>query len=168
MSGNDQDYKKGIECFKCGRMGHFTKDCTHDKKENGNELNTEEVIKIKYQEKSDAKRARIVAAIGGKKAMKAEEGGAEHFIDSAIIPRFDEQIVIEGDHDGYDHDAFCHNLYQFMMLVGRDDSRVIKIDLRATNHVLNQSGKTLRSFEVLSDSQSTCDVIINEAMVINI
>ena len=36
-SGNYQDYKKGIECFKCGRMGHFTKYCTHDKKENGNE-----------------------------------------------------------------------------------------------------------------------------------
>ena len=55
-----------------------------------------------------------------------------------------------------------------MMLVGEDDPRVIEIDLRATNHVLNQSGKTIRSFEVLLYSQSTCDVIINEAMVINI
>ena len=52
-------------------MGHFKIDCTHDKKENGNELNTEEVINVKYQEKSDAKRARIAAAIGGKKAKKA-------------------------------------------------------------------------------------------------
>ena len=55
-----------------------------------------------------------------------------------------------------------------MMLVVEDDSRVIKIDLRATNHVFNQSGKTIRSFEVLLDSQLTCDVIINKAMVINI
>ena len=81
-------------------MGHFTKDCTHDKKENGNELNTEEVINVKYQEKSDIKRARITAAIGEKKAKKAEEGGARYFIDSAIIPTFDEQIMIEDDHDG--------------------------------------------------------------------
>ena len=76
--------------------------------------------------------------------------------------------MIEDDYDGYDHDAYCHTSYQFMMLVGEDDSRVIEIDLRVTNHVFNKSGKTLRSFEVLLDSQSTCDVIINEAMVINI
>ena len=153
MSGNEQDYKKGIECFKCGRMGHFTKDCTHDKKENGNELNTKEVINVKYQEKSDAKRARIAVAIKGKKAKKAEEGGAGYFIDSAIIPTFDDQITFEDDHNGYDHDAYCHTSYQFMMLVGEDDPRVIKIDLRATNHVFNQSGKNIRSFEVLLDSQ---------------
>ena len=125
VSGNEQDYKKGIECFKCGRMGHFTKDCTHDKKENGNELNTEEVINVKYQEKSDAKRARIAAAIGGKKAKKAEEGGAGYFIDSAIIPTFDDQIMIEDDHNGYDHDAYCHTSYQFMMLVGEDIIRLL-------------------------------------------
>ena len=76
--------------------------------------------------------------------------------------------MIEDDHNGYDHDAYCHTSYQFMMLVGKDDPRVIEIDLRATNHVFNQSGKTMRSFEVILDSQSTCDVIINKAMVINI
>ena len=76
-------------------MGHFTKYCTRDMKENGNELNTEEVVNVKYQGKSDAKRARIAAAIGGKKAKKAEEWGAVYFIDSAIIPTFDEQIMIE-------------------------------------------------------------------------
>ena len=63
------------------------------------------------------KGARIAAAIRGKKAKKAEERGAGYFINSAIIPTFDEQIVIEDDHDGYDHDAYCHTSYQFMMLV---------------------------------------------------
>ena len=142
-------------------MGHYTKDCTHDKKEDGNELNTEEVINVKYHEKSNTKRAKIAAAIGGKKAKKEGDGGAGYFIDSAIIPTFDDQIMIEDDHDGYNHDAYCHTSYQFMMLVGEDDPRVIEIYLRATNHVFNQSEKTIRSFEVLLDSQSTCDVIIN-------
>ena len=58
------------------------------------------MINVKYQEKSDAKRARIPAVIEGKNAKKAEEGGAGYFIDSAIIPTFDEQIVIEDNHDG--------------------------------------------------------------------
>ena len=102
------------------------------------------MINVKYHEKSDTKRARITAAIRGKKAKKAEEGGSRYFIDSAIIPKFDEKIVIEDDHDGYDHDTCCHTSYKFMMLVGEDDSPVIEIDLRATNHVFNQSGKTRR------------------------
>ena len=56
---------------------------------------------------------------------KSEEGGAGYFIDSAIIPTFDDQIMIEDNHNGYDHDAYCHTSYQFMMLVGEDIIRLL-------------------------------------------
>jgi hypothetical protein len=34
-SGGGGGYKPTFKCFKCDRVGHLTKECKYDKKENG-------------------------------------------------------------------------------------------------------------------------------------
>jgi hypothetical protein len=162
----DQHYEKGdtgdsgsadrsyITCFKCDRSGHYTKECTHDKKENGDALNNKEAIDKLYQERLDMKRAKY----NKNNKDKEEVGGSQNFMGSEVIesddlPNFEEAILEEEEHDGQ---AYMQD--------------TMFIDLRGKNHVFNQTGthKSLNLFDVLCDSQSTCDVIVNGIFVINI
>ena len=155
-SGNVDN--SGIVCFKCERSGHFTKECTHEKKENGDALNDKEGIQKMYDEKAAAKAAMFKARQANKDKKKAEETGTGHFMNSEIetteeLPPFEQAILEEDEHDaqGYLQDT-------------------VVIDLRGKNHVYNQTGshKSMKLFDVLLDSQSTCDVIVNGIFVTNI
>ena len=68
------------------------------------------------------------------------------------MPNFEEAILSEEEHDGQAY------VQTFM------------IDLRDTNHVFNQTGnhRSMRSYDILCDNQSTCDVIVNPSFVRNI
>jgi hypothetical protein len=57
----EQADKSGIVCFNCERTGHFTKECTNDKKANGSSLNDQERIQKMYDEKAVAKAAMFKA-----------------------------------------------------------------------------------------------------------
>jgi hypothetical protein len=105
-----------------------------------------------YDERAVAKQARFKARIkAGKEKKKAEEAtGATHYMESAIkstdiLPDFEQAILEEDEHDsqGYLQDTMI-------------------IDLRGKNHVYNQTGshKSMKLFDLLLDSQSTCDVIV--------
>ena len=148
--------RSGIVCFKCDREGHYTKECTHDKKENGDPLNNKEAVDKMYQERADIRRAKWEA----NSKNKGEEGGSQHFMggDAEIVPTddlpaFEEAVVEEDEHDaqGFMQDTMY-------------------IDLRGKDHVFNQTGshQSMKLFDTLIDSQSTCDVIVNGAFVINI
>jgi len=69
------------------------------------------------------------------------------------LPDFEQAILDEDEHDGQGY-------LQDMMI----------IDLRGKNHVYNQTGshKSMKLFDLLLDSQSTCDVIVNGIFVTNI
>jgi hypothetical protein len=147
--------RAGITCFKCEREGHYTKECTHDKKDNSGPLNDRDEVQKLYDERADAKRAKYKAI---KDKRKTEEAGASHFMESAIestddLPEFEQAILEEDEHDG-------QGFIQDTMI----------IDLRGKNHVFNQTGshESMKLFDVLLDSQSTCDVIVNGIFVTNI
>jgi hypothetical protein len=155
QSKTDAEIRSGITCFKCERVGHFTKECTHDKKADGNDLNSKEGIQKMYDDRADAKRAKY-KAIREKKST--EEASASHFMETAIeftedLPDFEEAILDEDEHDG-------HGFLQDTIIV----------DLRGKNYVYNQTGshESMKLFDVLLDSQSTCDVIVNGIFVTNI
>jgi hypothetical protein len=101
ITGDTKD-KSGITCFKCNRNGHYTKECTHDSKDNGDPLNSKDVIQKHYDTRAEAKRERF-------KSMKAKEdsygAGSQHFMDTKIIstdelPDFEQAIIEEDEHDG--------------------------------------------------------------------
>jgi hypothetical protein len=156
----EQSDKSGIVCFKCERTGHFTKECNNEKKADGSPLNDNETRQKMYDEKAAAKAAKFKAKKANKEEKKAEEEttGANHYMDSAIepsaeLPDFEQAILEEDEHDGQGY---------------LQDTMII--DLRGKNHVYNQTGshKSMKLFDVLLDSQSTCDVIVNGIFVTNI
>ena len=69
------------------------------------------------------------------------------------LPNFEQAIIEEDKHEGQQcmHDTMI-------------------IDLRGKNHVFNQTGshKSMKIFDMLRGNQSTCDVIVNGAFVLNI
>jgi hypothetical protein len=151
----------GIVCFKCEIIGYFSKECTNDKKANGDPLNDQEGIQKMYDEWAVAKQARFKARIkAGKEKKKAEETtGTTHYMESAIestdnLPDFEQAILEEDEHDGQGY---------------LQDTMII--DLRGKNHIYNQTGsshKSMKLFDLLLHSQSTCDVIVNGIFVTNI
>jgi hypothetical protein len=159
--GGEQHYEKssdadrtGIVCFKCDRPGHYTKECTHDKKDNGDALNNKEAIDKMYQDRADAKREKWKAT----EKAKDTASGDQHFmggeiISSGDIPEFEQAILEEDEFDGQ---GFMQD--------------TLIIDVRGKNHVFNQTGnhKSLKLFDMLIDSQSTCDIIVNGIFVTNI
>ena len=166
-SSNDSGGGSGntnLSCFKCGRVGHLTKECKYDKKENGDDLNSKTERDKLYQERADIKQAKWKAyqekknAAGAAEDTAAAASGAQHYMGSEVVetdelPDFEQAIIEEDEHDGqqYMHDTMV-------------------IDLRGQNHVFNQTGshKSMKIFDMLCDNQSTCDVIVNKAFVINI
>ncbi|OEU17119.1 hypothetical protein FRACYDRAFT_237529 [Fragilariopsis cylindrus CCMP1102] len=116
----------------------------------------EQSDKMMYDEKAAAKAA-MFKALKAKKEKKTEEAGSTHFMGGAVeiadVPDFEQAIFEEDEHDG-------HGFLQDTII----------IDLRGKNHVYNQTGshKSMKLFDVLLDSQSTCDVIVNGVFVKNI
>jgi hypothetical protein len=127
------------------------------KKANGDALNSREFVQKAYDARSAAKWARIKAD-KEKKKTSDEAGASQHFMGSIIeddneVPDFEQAILEEDDHDG-------QGCMQDTMI----------IDLRGKNHVYNQTGShnSMKLFDVLFDSCSTCDVIVNGIFVTNI
>ncbi|OEU10337.1 hypothetical protein FRACYDRAFT_247347 [Fragilariopsis cylindrus CCMP1102] len=156
-SAEEKEHQKNMSCVKCDRKGHLKSDCKNDTKEDGSPLNTKEVIEKKFDDIAAAKKIRL--------AKEKEEGtGSQHFMGSSIIsddvPSFEEAILDENEHDGQTY-------VQFESIGNSSD---IIVDLREKNHVFNQTGshKSMNIFDILCDNQSTCDVIVNSSMVINI
>jgi hypothetical protein len=58
-STEEKEYLKNISCIRCERKGHTKKDCSHDTKEDGSELNSREHMDRKYLEFAVAKHARL-------------------------------------------------------------------------------------------------------------
>jgi hypothetical protein len=155
-SEGSNDNRSDVTCFKCDRTGHITKFCKFDTKANGDALNNKEAVQKLYHKLADVNRAKW-KIINDKKNV--DDGtGSQHFMGSEVIaseelPEFEEAILEEEEHDGLSY---------------LQDTMII--DLRGKNHVFNQTGshKSMNLFDVLCDNQSTCDVIVNGAFVVNI
>ena len=157
-SAEEKEYLKNVSCILCDWKGHLKKACTHDTKQDGSALNTKESMEKKYDEFAALKKQRL-----------AKEGNAlQHFMGGEVIsneeevPAFEEAVLSENEHDGQAYVQFKEEL------IG-NGSEII-VDLREKNHVFNQTGnhKSMNLFDILCDNQSTCDVIVNGSMVINI
>jgi hypothetical protein len=148
---------KNVSCISCDRIGHVRKECKHETKENGDPLNTKEEIDKKYEILAAAKKIRM-ASRKSSEATQYFMGGSEVVDVEDDIPSFEEAIAGEDEHDGQSYAMYDGN------------SSEIIVDLRDKNHVFNQTGshKSMNLFDILCDNQSTCDVIVNGSMVINI
>ena len=147
---------KGYDCFLCGRSGGEcpgARNCKFDKKADGSPLNDQETSRKLLRAKQEEVRAR---------EAKKEASGTQHFMGSEIVQTFDQAIEEEEEHDGQCHVGFLFN-----------QKCEIEEDMRQyTNHVYNQSSgrepTRLELFQVLLDSQSTCNVFVNRAFLRNI
>ena len=155
-TGGDQHYSnrnkplpRGYNCFKCDRANCVgARDCPHDKKEDGSPVNDDDTSKKLLQEKQAETLAR----------KAREEAGSQHYMGGEIVPTFEEAIAREEPHDGY-----CHVGYLF------NQNGDVEEDMTPYhNHIYNQSATKLSLFQVLLDSQSTCDVFVNPALLRNI
>jgi len=140
-----------VTCFNCERKGHVNKECTFDTKEDGSPLNTREEKKKIYDDFARKRRERQRANRKNDNNGANTEEGNVCLLDSATIPNegdimsFEDAIAQVCDHDGH--------LFSI-------DSYVI--DLRGSNSAYNYASESnCKSFEVLLDNQSTCDVIVN-------
>jgi hypothetical protein len=163
-SVEEKEYLKNVSCIACERKGHLKKGCKYDTKENGDALNTKQQMEKKYEELAVAKQARSDA-----RGAADSVGGSQHFMASDVIeneeiPSFEEAIVDESEHDGQAYVQYAGDV----SCVGGGCE--IIVDLRDKNHIFNQTGshKSMNLYDILCDNQSTCDVIVNGAMVINI
>ena len=147
----DPNWKKRITCFRCLEKGHLVHECTRTTKADGTPVNTTAQIAVLVANKKKVTAERQAAY---EKKVATEAAANVHFqAEDDIIPSFDDMIISESEVDDYG----------FMV-----SSNVIDITL-SKEHSYNQaSSKGLRPFEILLDGQSTCDIIVNEAMVTNI
>jgi len=128
-----------VKCFNCERKGHVSKECTFDT--DGSPLNTREEKKKFDDDFARKRRERQRANRKNDNIGDNTEEGNACLLDSATIPNegdimsFEDAIAQECDHDGH--------LFSI-------DSYVI--DLRGSN---SASESNCKSFEVLSDNQST-------------
>jgi hypothetical protein len=156
-SPEEKEYLKNVSCMACDRKGHVRKECKHDTKEDGSDLNTKAEIDKKYEELAVARKARWESRQSGE-ASQHFMGGSEVIDTEEELPSFEEAVIGEDEHDGQSYVMYDGN------------SSEIIVDLRDKNHVFNQTGshKSMNLFDILCDNQSTCDVIVNGSMVMNI
>ena len=153
---------KGYACFRCGRNDCVgAKFCTETTKEDGTPVNSNAVSRKLLE--AQLERTRV-------QKEKEETSGAQHYMNSEIVPTFEETIEKEEPHDGY-----CHTAYLFNQTGNIEDyaGDIEEDATRYTNHVYNQTSEDKRMSKlemwlVLLDSQSTSDVFVNGAFLKNI
>lgn len=160
-SAEEKEFLKKVSCILCDRKGHLRKECKFDTKEDGSNLNTKADMDKKYEQFAAAKAKRWSSKQSGE-ASQHFMGG--EIIDNDDLPSFEEAILEENEHDGQAYVQFTNET------IHNGNSSEIIVDLREKNHVFNQTGshKSMNLFDILCDNQSTCDVIVNGSMVINI
>jgi hypothetical protein len=135
------NWSKDKKCFKCKRIGHITKFCNFNKKENGDAINTNEQRQVHW-----------------------DKMGESHYMDSEVVEagefNFEDELTSEE----------CEKAYGFLHSASTDVEVQKQIkDLRGKNHIFNQKGKRrLNLFHILFDNQSTFNVFCNGAFLCNI
>ena len=81
---------EGFECFRCGRSKPScdgARSCKHQKKADGSNANSKEKIEQMIKECKEAKKNRKL-------------GGAQHMMDSNVVPSWTDALNEEDSHDG--------------------------------------------------------------------
>ena len=153
--GDGSPRNRVMKCFRCDREGHVTKECRANTKSDKSPLNSPDVIDGKYKELADAKALRRRNQPGTTDTVE-EQHMTDSLVQVSEDPTFQELIEEEED-DAY---SYGSNFMQKAKVV----------DLRGKDHIFNMSKKdhTTKLLEILCDNQSTCDVIVNKALVVNI
>ena len=144
-------FRKGIDCFRCGREGHLTKECWFTEKEDGSQLNDRDHINKCYDEKNKERRRQ--------RQSSQNTNGSTNFIESSTIPTVNEFLQLQQDDsdklDSHTVSGNSHTLYD-------TKNSCVTVDVREHHHAYNlSSNEHNRSKEILFDSCSTCDIFIN-------
>ena len=93
---------RGYSCFRCGRNDCVgAKFCPHDTKEDGSPVNSEAVSRKMLETQLEKTRVRL-------EKEEKETAGAQHYMNSEIVPTFEEAIEKEESHDGYCHTCLLY------------------------------------------------------------
>ena len=148
----DFEFKTGVICFRCDREGHLTKECWFAAKENGEPVNNKEVIDEKYKQKLASRKKNRKA--GPAVSAEATTTVSSNFIDTETIPTVEEYLEVDRDDDERNRDE------DYAFIQYSTSHRSVSMDVSKMNHVYNQTS-SLKCYEVLFDSCSTCDIFVN-------
>lgn len=148
--------------FKCGRVHpscNSIRNCKFTTKEDGSEVNAQQEINEKFKEIKEMKK------------NQQKVIGTSHVIDGEIIPAWDDAMS-----DEEFHDSNLVETWTFAQDGAIDRCRkVVSFDIiQHYDHVCNQSIQNdkkdcnRKSQEILLDSQSTYNIIINKKLLTNI
>ena len=136
---------QGVDCFKCGRIGHRANDCEYSTKQDGSPLNSPDTIEKMYKD------------LEAKKKIRKTTAGRGYFMQNT--PTLEEFVGV---------DTSDSSKYESAELQFNAESKTIRLDISKKDHIYNQHGRRLNMWEVLFDSCSTCDIFINAEFLINI
>ena len=139
-------------CLKCDRVNECTATtCTHTTKADGSPVNSKDEIDKRVLEMK-------ITSIKRRHNNKSTDG-VQHFLDSDILPSF---MDVVSEESPYEEDV--ESGFAFV----QDDLVIIEDVTGHNDHIYNQSSINLADTDILCDSQSTSDVIVNLKFLNNI